>query len=237
MIHTAEQGCIMAEFGSSGEVRLDINREERKGFGEVVFCDGKSDDQLRVIARQLVAAKKNMAFSRLDARQFEVVGSVEGIAGFCKYNETARFGWTEFSPIVKRDGLVAVVSAGSSDVPVAEEAAAVIEFSGLSVKRFYDVGVAGIHRLMSVLPEIREAGAVIVAAGMDGALPSVVTGLVPALVIGLPTSVGYGVAEKGMTAMRSMLCSCSPGLVVVNIDNGIGAGLAAVIAACKKDAG
>lgn len=220
----------MAYDNHNNEVRLDMSREGRKGFGEVVFCSGKSDDQLRHIALELVCAQKNMAFSRLDERQRDIILSVDGISDFFKYNKIALFGWTEFSPIEPGEGTIALVSAGSSDVPIAEEAAGIAEFSGLSVKRFYDVGVAGIHRLMSVLPEINESDAVIVAAGMDGALPSVVAGLVPSLVIGLPTSVGYGVASNGMTALHSMLCSCSPGLVVVNIDNGIGAGLAAVAA-------
>lgn len=215
------------------EVRLDLNRDARKGFGEVVYCSGKSDVQLRQIAGELRASQKNMAFSRLDACQHKAVTSVDGVAPFFKYNASARFGWTEFQPIARRCGVVAVVSAGSSDVPVAEEAVGIIEFSGLTVRRFYDVGVAGLHRLLNVLPEVKEADAVVVVAGMDGALPSVVAGLVSTLVIGLPTSVGYGVAENGVTALRSMLCSCSPGLVVVNIDNGIGAGLAAVIAATK----
>lgn len=218
----------------SNEVCLDMDREERKGFGEVVFCQGKSDGQLRSIASELVNAGKNMAFSRLDARQYEVVKSVSGIAEFLNYKPLSLFGWTEFQPIARHDGTVALITAGSSDVAIAEEAAGIVEFSGLTVKRFFDVGVAGIHRLMKVLPEIKQADAVVVAAGMDGALPSVVAGLVPSLVIGLPTSVGYGIAENGMTALRSMLCSCSPGLVVVNIDNGIGAGLAAV-AVVKTD--
>lgn len=224
----------MSDGERGGEVRLDMEREERKGFGEVVFCSCKSDEQLRRIAVELKAACKNMAFSRLDARQKEVVTSVEGVGAFFKYNPLSRLGWTEFRPVVKRGGVVAVVSAGSGDVPAAEEAAGIIEFCGLTARRFYDVGVAGLHRFMEVLPEIKEADAVVVAAGMDGALPSVAAGLTSALVIGLPTSVGYGAAENGMTALRSMLCSCSPGLVVVNIDNGIGAGLAAVISAGKK---
>lgn len=226
-------GCENYDKNHNNEVRLDMDREGRKGFGEVVYCSGKSDSQLRLIAAELRASRKNMAFSRLNARQYEIVASVEGVGDFLKYSEVSRLGWTEFRPIARRDGVVAVVSAGSSDVPVAEEAAGIIEFSGLAAERFYDIGVAGIHRFLEVLPEIKKTDAVIVAAGMDGALPSVVAGLVSVLVVGLPTSIGYGVAENGMTALRSMLCSCSPGLVVVNIDNGIGAGLAAVIAAAK----
>jgi len=222
----------------SNEVRLDMDRELRKGFGEVVFCGGKSDAQLRQIAGELKAAGRNMAFSRLEERQRDVVVDALGdAAAKLKYNSVSRLGWTEFQAIAKRGGTVAVVTAGSVDVPCAEEAAGIIEFSGLTARRFFDVGVAGIHRLMNVLPEIKETDVVIVAAGMDGALPSVVAGLVPKLVIGLPTSAGYGIAEQGVTALRSMLCCCCPGLVVVNIDNGIGAGLAAVIAIASKRGG
>jgi len=132
---------------------------------------------------------------------------------------------------------VAVITAGSSDVPIASEAAAIADFFGCDVRKFFDVGVAGLHRLLSVMPDIKEADIAIVAAGMDGALPTVVTGLVPCLVIGLPTSVGYGIASGGGVALNAMLSSCSPGMVVVNIDNGIGAGLAAVVAAKKMSRG
>ena len=163
--------------------------------------------------------------------QFRTVVSV--IEDF-RYDPLSRVGHTHFGEINKNGALIAVVSAGSTDVPTAEEAAQIIEFFGSKADRFYDVGVAGIHRLFNVLPDIRKADVVIVAAGMDGALPSVVSGLVSSLVIGLPTSVGYGIAEKGNTALRSMLCSCSPGLVVVNIDNGVGAALSALAASKIK---
>ena len=210
------------------EVRLDADRIRRKGFSEVIFCEGKSEKQLLNIAEEIKAQKLDTAFSRMDEDQFGAVASV--IDGF-RYDPLSRVGHTDFGTIKKNSALMAVVSAGSTDVPVAEEAAQIIEFFGSRAERFYDVGVAGIHRLFDVLPEIRKADVVIVAAGMDGALPSVVSGLVSSLVIGLPTSVGYGIAEKGNTALRSMLCSCSPGLVVVNIDNGVGAALSALAAA------
>lgn len=212
------------------EVRLDFDRKKRKGFPEVIFCEGKSDSQMLTIAREIDEKKLDTAFSRMTREQFVVVSSV--IENF-KYDEVSRLGRTEYLKPVPCGAVVAVLTAGSTDVPCAEEAALIAEFSGCTVTRFYDVGVAGIHRLFNVLPSVIKADVVIVAAGMDGALPSVVAGLVPCLVIGLPTSVGYGVAEGGMTALRSMLSSCSPGLVVVNIDNGIGAGLSAVLAAKK----
>ncbi len=213
------------------EVRLDLSRKDRKGFPEVIFCQGKSDEQLRVIATEIKDSRVDTAFSRMNFDQSVIVSSI--IEEF-EYNKVSRLGCTEFYDKAARIGVVAVLTAGSTDVPVAEEAAGIAEFSGCTVRRFYDVGVAGIHRLMEVLPQVVSADVVVVAAGMDGALPSVVAGLVPSLVIGLPTSVGYGIAEKGTTALRSMLCSCSPGLVVVNIDNGIGAGLAAYLAIKKQ---
>jgi NCAIR mutase (PurE)-related protein len=214
----------------SDEVRLDYSREERKGVGEVVYCPGKSDEQLVGIARDIRSRGMNMAFSRLSAHQAELITSAEPPL---VYDPVSRLGTIEFTPSPKLDATVAVLTAGSSDVPVALEAAGIAEFFGCTVKKYFDVGVAGLHRLLNVLPEIRTADIAIVAAGMDGALPTVVTGLVSYLVIGLPTSVGYGIAAGGNVALNTMLSSCSPGLVVVNIDNGIGAGLAAVIAVKK----
>jgi len=216
------------------EVRLDFNRKERKGISEVIFCPGKSDEQLLAIAENINEKRFDTAFSRMSTEQYELVSSV--IEPF-RYDPVSQLGTTCYQSIEPDGSVVVVLTAGSTDIPAAEEAAGIAEFSGCTVKRYYDVGVAGIHRLMEVLPEVCKADAVIVAAGMDGALPSVVAGLVPSLVIGLPTSVGYGAAKKGETALRAMLCSCSPGLVVVNIDNGIGAGIAAVMAVRKKTMG
>lgn len=214
----------------AGEVRLDFHRPLRKGIGEVVYCPGKSDGQLVEIAHQVRESGSNMAFSRMSQEQAALIA--EGVPPFF-YDPISKIGVIK-SYTEEIRGRVAVLSAGSSDVPVAEEAAQIAEISGCLVDRYYDVGVAGLHRLLSVLSKIREADVVVVAAGMDGALPSVVSGLVSPLVIALPTSVGYGVADKGKTALAAMLCSCSPGLAVVNIDNGIGAGLAAAIVARKR---
>ena len=215
------------------EVRLDTERTKRKGFSEVIFCEGKSDIQIRQIAEEIKKIRLDTAFSRMDEHQHAAVASV--IRDF-QYDSVSMVGHTSFGTIKKNGSVIAVVSAGSTDVSAAEEAAQIIEFFGSEARRYYDVGVAGIHRLFNVLTEIREADVVIVAAGMDGALPSVVSGLVSSLVIGLPTSVGYGIAENGMTALRSMLCSCSPGLVVVNIDNGVGAALSALASARARSA-
>jgi NCAIR mutase (PurE)-related protein len=210
------------------EVRLDYDREKRKGVGEVIYCSGKSEVQLIGIAADVRDRRMNMAFSRLSPHQAELIS--EGEPPMI-YDPVSRLGTIEFSPAPRLPASVAVITAGSSDVPVASEAAVIAEFFGCEVRRYFDVGAAGLHRLLKVLPEIREADIAIVAAGMDGVLPTIVTGLVPCLVIGLPTSVGYGVASNGNVALNTMLSSCSPGMVVVNIDNGVGAGLAAVIAA------
>ncbi|MDR3354216.1 MAG: nickel pincer cofactor biosynthesis protein LarB [Synergistaceae bacterium] len=211
-------------------VRLDFARESRKGVGEVVYCPGKSDEQLRFIADSVRSKGANMAFSRMSPEQAEMISSGNPPL---VYNPISRLG-TIGGHDVRAVCAVAVLTAGSSDVPIAEEAAGIAEFHGAEIKRFYDVGVAGLHRLLGILDELKDSDAVIVAAGMDGALPSVVAGLVPCLVIGLPTSVGYGIAKGGKAALSSMLASCSPGLVVVNIDNGVGAGLAAFIAAKRR---
>lgn len=208
------------------EVRLDFERPGRKGISEVIYCPGKSDAQLLTIARDVRRRAVNMAFSRMTPEQAGIAAGDPPL----EYDPVSRLGVIKFES-AEPGGLVAVLSAGSSDVPIASEAAAIAELNGCRVKKFFDVGVAGLHRLLSILPEIKDAPVVIVAAGMDGALPSVVAGLVRGLVIGLPTSVGYGVASGGNVALNSMLSSCSPGLVVVNIDNGVGAGLSAVIAA------
>jgi NCAIR mutase (PurE)-related protein len=217
----------------SDEVRLDYSRAERKGVGEVIYCPGKSDEQLSGIASDIRAREMNMAFSRLSPHQAELITPGEPPL---RYDPVSRLGFIEFAPARRLNATVAVVTAGSSDVPIASEAAGIAEFFGCSVRRFFDVGVAGLHRLLNVIDEIREADIAIVAAGMDGVLPTVVTGLVPCLVIGLPTSVGYGIASGGGVALNTMLSSCSPGMVVVNIDNGIGAGLAAVVAAGRMSA-
>jgi NCAIR mutase (PurE)-related protein len=171
-----------------------------------------------------------MAFSRMSTPQAELISDGKPPL---EYDPVSKLGIIKCKD-VEPGGVIAVLSAGSSDIPIAAEAAGIAELHGCRVKKFFDVGVAGLHRLLGVLPEIMDSDVIIVAAGMDGALPSVVAGLVPGLVIGLPTSVGYGVASGGRTALNSMLSSCSPGLVVVNIDNGVGAGLSATIAARQK---
>jgi NCAIR mutase (PurE)-related protein len=226
--YPAERVRDGAREADSSEVRLDYTRHSRKGVGEVVYCPGKSDRQISSIAEDVRKRGINMAFSRMSQAQADLIASG---APRLSYDPVSRLGVIECVPRARLGVVAAVITAGSSDVPVALEAAGIAEFFGLEVKKFFDVGVAGLHRLLDALPEISSADIAIVAAGMDGALPSVAAGLLPCLVIGLPTSVGYGVAAGGNAALNAMLSSCSPGLVVVNIDNGVGAGLAAVIAA------
>ena len=215
------------------EVRFDWDRPSRKGIGEVVYSPGKEFGHLEGIRDEALRRRANVAFSRLEG---EVARRLGGTIPEWSYEPRSRLGTLVCVPPETR-GRVAVVAAGTTDIPAAEEAAGIAGFSGCGVDRFYDVGVSGIHRLFEVLPSLREADVAVVAAGMEGALPSVVAGLVPGLVIGLPTSVGYGIAEGGRTALRAMLASCCPGLVVVNIDNGVGAGLSAALVARGRGCG
>ncbi len=213
------------------DVKLDLHRSVRKGVGEIIYCAGKSEAQIRKIALSLNSDTGNAAFSRMSPDQADIVTEI--IPEF-EYFPIPRMGILKYHDPEPR-GRVALLAAGSSDLAAAEEAAMIAEFLGCTVERHYDVGVAGLHRLLDIMPRIREADAIVVAAGMDGALPSVVAGLVKTLVIALPTSVGYGACFGGVSALLAMLNSCSTGIVVVNIDNGIGAGVAASLIAGKPD--
>jgi NCAIR mutase (PurE)-related protein len=195
------------------QVRWDHDRESRTGVPEVVFGPGKTSAQLRQIFEN--ASELRMA-SRLSEEQMDVLSDLATI-----YPE-ARMAVR--NPRPKRNvPVVPVITAGTADIPVAMEAATTLDAMGIPTSTHFDVGVAGIHRLQSILPELAAARVCIVAAGMDGALPAVVAGLLRAPVIGVPTSVGTGVAQGGMVALNTMLASCSPGVAVVNIDNGFGA--------------
>jgi NCAIR mutase (PurE)-related protein len=195
------------------QVRWDHDRESRTGVPEVVFGPGKTSAHLRQIFEN--ASELRMA-SRLTEEQMEVLSDLATI-----YPE-ARMAVR--NPRPKRNvPVVPVITAGTADIPVALEAATTLDAMGIPTSTHFDVGVAGIHRLQSILPELAAARVCIVAAGMDGALPAVVAGLLRAPVIGVPTSVGTGVAQGGMVALNTMLASCSPGVAVVNIDNGFGA--------------
>lgn len=202
---------------------LDPERLARQGFPEIVYCQSKTADQVADNLRALAEANGRAFGTRLPAeRATEVLSALSG-AHYDPLSRTIALG----SMPPEKGRVVAVVSAGTSDLPVAEEAAATLAFLGHPVQRFNDIGVAGIHRLHSRIDEIRTAAVVIVVAGMEGALPSVVGGLVSAPVIAVPTSVGYGAAFEGLAALLGMLNSCASGLTVVNIDNGFGAAMAA----------
>ena len=210
-----------------GYAHLDHDRSLRRGFPEVVYCEGKTLQQAAAILQVLAARHANVLGTRASRELYEIVKNHLPDA---KYYEQARLIVIEQEPLPKDPNhKIAVVTAGTSDVPVAEEAAVTAEIMGNDVIRIYDVGVAGIHRLLGKVDEIRSANVVIVIAGMEGALASVVGGLVDKPVIAVPTSVGYGANFKGLSALLGMLNSCSAGVAVVNIDNGFGAGRMASI--------
>jgi pyridinium-3,5-biscarboxylic acid mononucleotide synthase len=214
--------------------RLDVERAARKGIPEIVFAKGKTDDQVVAITRTLVDRTGRAVLSRLRESTAERLKR-EFATCHVDLRCTARAAALH-APGYQRPstgGHIGVLTAGTSDVPVGEEARLVAEEMGCDVTAVYDVGVAGLHRLLQPLAALLEQGveALVVCAGMDGALPSVVAGLVPVPVIGVPTSVGYGMGGKGRAALLSMLQTCAPGLTVVNIDNGIGAGATAALIA------
>jgi hypothetical protein len=203
---------------------VDQHRALRKGFPEVIFGASKTPEQVVAIAREILAADGRVLTTRVTP---EHARALKKQFPHTVHHEAARCLTLETSPLPKRPGTIAVVAAGTTDLPVAEEAAVTADFMGNTVQRIYDVGVAGLHRLLRRLPDIQAANVVIVVAGMEAALPSVVGGLIGRPIIGVPTSVGYGSHFGGLTALLGMLNSCASGLTVVNIDNGFGAGYAA----------
>jgi NCAIR mutase (PurE)-related protein len=207
-----------------GFATVDTHRALRKGFPEVIFGAGKTPEQVVRIAAKLLEHDQNVLATRVTADHARAVRKKFKRA---VYHEMARCLTIEKRPLPKRPGRIAVVCAGTSDLPVAEEAAITAEIMGNTVERVNDVGVAGVHRLFSRLETIQAANVIVVVAGMEGALPSVVAGLVAKPVIAVPTSVGYGANFGGLAALLGMLNSCGSGVTVVNIDNGFGAGFAA----------
>lgn len=208
-------------FEDLGFATLDHHRELRNGVAEVIYGAGKTSGQIIDIARAMrEKGQKTILITRLD------LGSAEQVARGVplSYHEMARLGIVGEMPAKDGDGNIVVATGGTSDMPVAEEAALTAEALGNEVVRLYDVGVAGLHRLLRHLPEIMSASVIIAIAGMEGALASVIGGLADCPVIGVPTSVGYGASMRGLSALLSMLNSCSSGVSVVNIDNGFGAG-------------
>lgn len=225
---SAEEGAgsVLQAFGAKGQLdlghsRLDTDRAERCGHAEVVYGEGKSPDELVEICSALLEAH-----GRFLATRVQPAGRA-ALARAMEVEVDDRSGTVTGGPLPELTGDVAIISAGTSDAPVAREAAATARFLGSSVELIPDVGVAGIHRILSVAPRIREANVIVVVAGMEGALPSVVGGLVDRPVIAVPTSVGYGASLGGVAALLGMLNSCASGVTVVNIDNGFGAGFAA----------
>lgn len=211
-------------FRDLGFATVDHHRALRQGVPEVIFGERKTAEQIIGIAEEIARGGHNVLVTRVDAPKAEAV--VAQLPAF-RYSIVARTLHLEVKKLPPREhGPVAVVTAGTSDLAVAEEAVETLSAVGLSAARYYDIGVAGIHRLLHRVEELRKAAAVIVCAGMEGALPSVVGGVVSAPVIAVPTSVGYGTALSGFTALFAMLTSCASGVVVVNIDSGFGAAMA-----------
>jgi len=205
-----------------GFAKIDSHREIRRGIPEAVYCPGKSPDQIVAIVKRMVESRSLALATRASHEVYErIKASLGGTP--VTYHEQARMVVAGKTPPAKR-GHVLVVTAGTRDIPVAEEAAVTAEVLGNRVTRLYDVGVAGIHRVLDQRELLQGAKVVVVVAGMEGALPSVVAGLVDVPVIAVPTSVGYGASFDGLAALLGMMNACSPGVAVVNIDNGFGAG-------------
>lgn len=219
-VEEAEKYFKKQPFEELGYAKLDTHREIRSGFPEVVFCSGKPDAFLVSIYQKLMEENGEVLGTRADARQFELVRAV---IPQVTYDEVSHILKVE-RPDKIRSGRIAVCTAGTADIPVAEEAAQTAEYFGSNVDRIYDVGVSGLHRLISRLDVIQEANCVVAVAGMEGALASVLGGLVSRPVIAVPTSVGYGASMHGLSALLTMINSCANGIAVVNIDNGYGAG-------------
>ena len=209
-----------------GFARVDLDRLRRRGLAEVIFCPGKTADQIVRIMSALVAGGQNVLATRATPEQYAVVRQAYAQAVYHELPKAITLRMVEPGPPV---GQVAVVCAGTSDIPVAEEAALTAEVMGARLERIYDVGVAGLHRVLNHMATLQRSRAIVVVAGMEGALPSVVGGLVDRPIVAVPTSIGYGVNFKGLAALLAMLNSCAPGITVVNIDNGFGAGVAAAL--------
>ena len=217
---------LLSTYEDLGFAKVDHHRKKRQGFPEVIYGEGKSVDQIISIIKSLDTRHSDILVTRISAEKAE---QVKATHTKLTYNETAQMLYWKDINKKQSKGYIAIVCAGTSDIPIAEEAAITAEVLGSNVKRFYDVGVAGIHRLLDQAKEIQNATVSVVVAGMEGALPSVVGGLVSHPVIAVPTSVGYGANFQGLSALLTMLNSCASGISVVNIDNGFGGGYNAVL--------
>ncbi len=203
--------------------KLDIERQKRRGCSEAVFCECKTEDQLVKIFSEFQKQGQNVIGTRVTQNQAETLK--KNFANL-QYNSQARI-IKLIQKEIKKCGEIAICTGGTGDIPVAEEAAETAEFYGSNVKKYYDVGVAGIHRLFDKIDDIRKANVIIAVAGMEGALGGIIAGLVDVPVIAVPTSVGYGSSFNGLSALLTMLNSCAEGMTVVNIDNGFNAGYSA----------
>lgn len=219
-VEEAERYFKKQPFEELGFAKLDTHREVRSGFPEVIFCSGKPDEYLVSIYQKMYEQNGEVFGTRATGHQYQIVKEI-----------LPNISYDEMSHILKiekenkeRCGKIAVCTAGTADIPVAEEAAQTAEYFGANVERIYDVGVSGIHRLFSKIENIQKANCVVAVAGMEGALASVIGGIVSNPVIAVPTSVGYGASMNGLSALLTMINSCANGIAVVNIDNGYGAG-------------
>ncbi|KPK96700.1 MAG: hypothetical protein AMJ95_12695 [Omnitrophica WOR_2 bacterium SM23_72] len=213
-------GRVLKHIRVDDFARVDIDRFRRRGFPEVIYCPGKTKEQIKKIAGVLIKERQPLLFTRLDKNIFKYL---KRFYPRLKYNPKGRLAYLELSQTRVNAGTVGVVCAGTADIPIAEEAVSTLEVMGNYVLKLYDVGVAGVHRVLEKKDLLRKCRVIIVIAGMEGALASIVSSLVAAPVIAVPTSIGYGANFSGLAALLTMLNSCSPGVAVVNIDNGFGA--------------
>jgi len=204
-----------------GFAKIDTHRELRRGFPEVIFCEGKTTDQVKQIALRMSKHSNLVLGMRANEDIFQAVADISAPV---TYNKSARAIMIGKLPEIQYKGKILIISAGTADIPIAEEAAITARAMGNETETLYDVGVAGVHRLLENITKFKTASVIIVIAGMEGALPGVVGGLVDKPVIAVPTSIGYGAGFQGLSALLTMLNSCVPGIGVVNIDNGFGAG-------------
>lgn len=203
-----------------GFAKIDHHRELRRGFPEIIFGEGKTDTQILKIAKAIVKKGSNLLITRVEPKVYKKIKQQLPKA---HYNSLAKTIYLKQSPPPPGKGRIVIITAGTSDIPVAEEAAVTCEILGNEIDKIYDVGVAGLHRLFGELNAIKKARVIITVAGMEGALPSVIAGITEVPIIAVPSSIGYGTSFKGIAALLAMLNSCPGGLAVVNIDNGFGA--------------
>ncbi len=233
-VQDASEKLALLPFEDIGFAKIDHHRHLRRGFPEVVFGPGKTPQQIRAIASRLIHQEQNVLVTKTTEEVYREIASEHSKA---QWHEDARAVGVELHPSPPIPGGVLVVSAGTSDIPIAEEAALTAKLMGAPVETLFDVGVAGLHRLASYREHLAKARVVIVAAGMEGALPSVIAGLVAVPVIAVPTSIGYGASFGGLSALLAMLNSCSTGIAIVNIDNGFGAGYLAALMGVRAGPG